>query len=190
MVGQDEVWGSLVQQIDILGQAQQRPEWVGELELLSQEMECLGCPLTLCPNISCLMVITENQKQAFLRCAQQKGKRQWARATADRQRTHLNEGGHGSSAQEGCGISSLGNTQIHTDKPMSNLVLYSICVVSSKGVRTISKRLFQLYNSLIVEFSLCKDLNGNKSLADVIKAFSGGIYIWMFLFAYTEILRS
>jgi len=44
VVGKDEVWGSLVQQTDILGQAQHRPERLGELGLPSQEMECSGCP--------------------------------------------------------------------------------------------------------------------------------------------------
>jgi len=31
-------------QTDILGQGQQRPEQLGELELFSKEIECSGCP--------------------------------------------------------------------------------------------------------------------------------------------------
>lgn len=46
---------------------------------------------------------------------------------------------------------------------------------------------FSLRNSIIVWFSLYKDLNAHKFLADFVEAFSSGICIWMFSFAYTEI---
>lgn len=65
-------------QTDILGQGQQRPEQLGELELFSKEMECSGCPQLSNGDY-------RESETSFSQVCTAKGKQQWAQATADGQ---------------------------------------------------------------------------------------------------------